>query len=83
MPDGTLNPVTANVRQRVEALRGPGDMSAMWPGKLEACLGVPPGQKLTPEWQAANTDPKPLAQMQMDHPHLMATCGLVRSWILA
>lgn len=83
MPGGTVNPVTEKVRQKVEALRGPGDMSAMWPGRLEACLVVPIGQKATPEWQAANTDPKPLAQMQSDHPDLMATCGLIRKWILA
>jgi hypothetical protein len=82
MPDSTLNPVTEKIRQRVTALRGPADVSATWLGKLETCLGVPAGQKATPEWQAAHTDPTPLAQMQTDHPDLMATCGLVRTWLL-
>ncbi len=45
-------------------------------------LGVPAGQKAMPEWQAANTDPKPVAQMQADHPGFMATCRLVRTWLL-
>jgi hypothetical protein len=79
---GTVNPVTEKVRQRVEAKRSSQDMMAMWPGKLEACLAVPAGQKATPEWQSANIDPKPLSQMQKDHPDLMATCGTLRTWIL-
>jgi predicted ATP-dependent endonuclease of OLD family len=81
-PGGTLNPVTEKVRQRVNAIRGPHDMTTVWPGKLEECLATAASQKATPEWQAANTDPKPLADMQRDHPDLMATCSSVRAWIL-
>ena len=81
MPGGAVNPNTEKVRKRVEAMRSPHDASTIWPGDLEACLGVPAGQKATPEWQVANTDPKPLAQMQEDHPELVATCSLVQKWI--
>jgi hypothetical protein len=81
-PGGTVNPVTEKVRQRVNAIRGPQDMTTVWPGKLESCLAAPIGQKATPEWQAANIDPKPLADMQRDHPDHMAMCSSVRAWIL-
>jgi hypothetical protein len=80
--DGTLNPNTAKVRQRVDAILGPHDMTSVWPGKLELCLATPGNQKATPEWQAANTDLKPLADMERDHPDLMAKCGALRTWIL-
>jgi Overcoming lysogenization defect protein-like, TOPRIM domain len=81
-PGGAVNPKTELLRKRVEALPGPADMCAIWPGKLEVCLGVPAGQKLTPEWQSANTDSKPLGQMQADHSDFMATCGNLRTWVL-
>jgi hypothetical protein len=79
---GNVNPVTEKVRQRIDAKCGAQDMTAMWPGKLEACLGVPSGQKATPEWQSANIAPKPVAQMQKDHPDLVTTCGTLRTWII-
>jgi len=80
-PGGVVNPLTEKIRQRVDAMRGPGDSSAMWPGSLETCLGVPAGMKATPEWQAANTDPKPLAQMKQDHAEFMTACSSVLTWI--
>jgi hypothetical protein len=61
-------------------MRGPSNTLATWTGNLEMCFGGPSG-KATPEWQATNTDPKPLAQMQADHPDFMATCALIRTWI--
>lgn len=78
---GQVNPMTEKVRQRVDAKRGANDSAAMWPGSLEACLGVPAGKKATPEWQAANIDPKPVAQMQQDHPDFMTACNAVLGWI--
>jgi hypothetical protein len=80
-PGGMVNAVTEKVRQRVNAMRGPHDITAVWRGKLEECLGTPAGQKATPEWQAANTDPKPLADLQREHPNLMTMCSSVRAWI--
>lgn len=82
-PGGTLNPNTEKVRQRVTAMCGARDMATIWPGKLEACLGVPGTQKATPEWQVANIDPKPLADLRRDHANLVATSESVRTWILA
>jgi hypothetical protein len=83
LPGGTVNQATEKVRQRVDAIRGAADSSMVWPGKLEICLSVPGGQKATPEWQAANVDPKPLTQMHKDHPNFMAVCDSIRGWILA
>jgi putative ATP-dependent endonuclease of the OLD family len=83
LPGGAVNQATEKVRQRVDAMRGAADSSMVWPGKLEICLGVPGGQKATPEWQAANVDPKPLTQMHKDHPNFMAVCDSIRGWILA
>lgn len=81
-PDGAVNPVTEKVHNKIDELRGSRDMSTKWPWKLERCLGVPPGQKATPEWQAANIDPKPLEQMRRDHPDLLVTCSAALKWIL-
>lgn len=80
-PGGAVNPVTEGARKGVESIRGPTDLSVIWPGSLEQCLGVPAGQKATPEWQAANTDPKPLAKMRHDHPDFVTTCSSVFAWI--
>lgn len=79
--DGSVNPLTEKLRKRIEAQRGQADTSAMWPVRLEACLGVPEGKKATPEWQAANTDSKPLSEMQQDHPEFMAACNAVLAWL--
>jgi hypothetical protein len=58
-------------------------MSIIWPGKLEICVGTPGVQKATPEWQVANIDPKPLADLRRDHPDLVTTSEAARRWILA
>jgi hypothetical protein len=79
---GLLNPNTDRVRQRVTRMCGPQDTSIVWPGKLEACVGAPGTQKATPEWQVANIDPKPLAELRRDHPDLVTTSEAVRMWIL-
>jgi hypothetical protein len=81
--NGVVNPKTEKIRQRVEAMRGARDTAAMWPGKLEVCLGTTGAQKATPEWQVANIDPKPLADLRCDHPDLIATSEAVRTWILS
>jgi predicted ATP-dependent endonuclease of OLD family len=81
-PGGVVNPVTEAVRKKVDGMRGAGDFSAMWRGNLEMCLGTPTGQKATPEWQASNTDPKPLADLQKDHPDFIATCRSVQPWLV-
>jgi hypothetical protein len=80
---GVVNPKTELLRKRVEGVRGLADLCTIWPLKLETCLAAPAGQKLTPQWQIAHIDPKPLAQMQADHPDFMATCGAIRTWLVA
>jgi hypothetical protein len=80
-PGGAVNPVTEGVRKKVEAARSAADLCTIWSGNLEACLGTPAGQKATPEWQAANTDPKPLAALEKDHPDFVATCRTVHAWL--
>ena len=82
-PGEPVNPVTEGIRRKVVDLLSPTDLSAIWPGDLEACLGTPAGQKATPEWQAKHTDPKPLADMQAEHPNFIATCSSVEAWLRA
>jgi hypothetical protein len=80
---GALNPITLRIRQRVDGMRGTRDLTAIWPAKLEVCLGCKGTQKATPEWQAANIDPKPLAEIRRDHSELIKVVSAIRTWILA
>lgn len=80
---GSVNPNTEATRKKVEAARGADDMSTIWPGSLEACLGASAPQKAKPEWQATNIDPKPLAQMEREHSDFVAACTSVHKWITA
>lgn len=82
LANGQVNPLTEKVRRALDAKRGANDQSVMWPDNLEACLGAPVPKKATPDWQAANIDPKPLTQMKRDHPAFMAECARVLSWIV-
>ena len=81
LPDGTIKPATKAVREKLEGLRSANDLSVIWPGDLETCLGVPAGQKATPEWQAANTDAKPLGLLRREQPAFVATCEAVQIWL--
>ncbi len=80
-PGAAVNPATEAVRKKVEAMRSAADISAIWLGNLEICLGTPAGQKATPQWQASNTDPKPPADLRKDHPDFVVTCSSVQAWI--
>lgn len=81
LPDGSVKPATNAARNKLGKFLSPEDLSVVWPRDLEACLDTPMGQKATPTWQAANTDPKPLAQMQQDHPDFIATCKSIQAWL--
>jgi hypothetical protein len=75
LPDGTVKPVTARDRGRIEAEKTDTDVSVMWPGSLEACLGVLAGQKATPSWQAASIEPLTLAQLDARQ------CRFIDAWL--
>lgn len=79
---GDVNPITAKLRKKLDAKLGSEDVSLIWPDKLETCLGVPAGEKATPEWQAANTDRLTLRELRSAHPNFIAVCESVRDWII-
>ena len=81
LPDGTIKPVTARDRRRIDDKKTAADLSVIWPGSLEACLGVPEGQKATPSWQSANIEPLTLVELDQRHPAYMAVCRTIDTWL--
>jgi ABC-type hemin transport system ATPase subunit len=81
LPSGEINPKTERVRLKLKRSAGDQDTLLVWPGSLEACLNVL-DQKATPQWQISNIDPKPLQQLEIDHPDYVATCRDVLGWLL-
>jgi hypothetical protein len=80
--DGSQNKATASARLKVEGLASKADASVTWPGDLEQCLGKTKG-KATPEWQAAEIEPKNDAQVQREHPAFWEACSKIEAWITA
>jgi hypothetical protein len=81
LPDGTVNPVTARDRTKIESKKTAADESAMWSRSLEATLGAPSGQKATPAWQAANIEPLSLTDLDAGYPDFMKVCRSLKAWI--
>lgn len=82
LPDGTINPSTAQLRQRLTELASPADVMPMWPVDLEACLGKAQG-KASPDWLLAQMRRKTLAQIKADFPDYAAVGEQIASWIEA
>jgi hypothetical protein len=80
LADGTTNPRTEGVRLSLPTLLTPSDALTMWPGSLEATLGVPSG-KATPRWQDIHLVPKSLAQIRVDHPEFVRVADQIAQWL--
>lgn len=79
--DGTVKEKTAEVRRKLEAIRGSEDICPLWRGSLETCLGVSPGHKARPWWQERHLVPKSIDKIKAEHPHYLSAAEQVRSWI--
>jgi predicted ATP-dependent endonuclease of OLD family len=78
LDDGAINPVTEAERERIEKLRGKHDVQALWPGKLEACLGIAPPKKAQPEL----TEPLLCHKdWRTNHPDYYNTVAAMAAWI--
>ena len=76
--DGSLNQSTVNHRANIEKHRGAADLQLMWPAKLEACLGLAPGQKAQPEL----TEPLLAhSEWRSNHPDYYYTVKAIAGWI--
>lgn len=82
LPDGSIKPVTEKARDQLKKVAGPSDLVATWQGDLETCLGILPGGKATPEWQANNLLGLDRGAIDGTHPSFATTCGQVLAWIL-
>jgi predicted ATP-dependent endonuclease of OLD family len=82
LPDGTIKPTTAQVRQRLTALVSRGDLMPMWPVDLEACVGKAKG-KASPDWLLTQLGHKTLAEIQADHLAYAAVGEQIATWIEA
>ena len=75
--DGTIKPMTVKARQKIDKHLGASDLSLMWPGDLERCLGHTTG-KMTPEIVFAKlSDPA----WETSHPDYKTILAGVATWI--
>ena len=79
--DGSVKPATAKVRAKLDAMRSDRDALAVWPGSLEAALGVPEGKKATPDWQRENLLDLDAPTIVERYPEFAETCRAVASWL--
>lgn len=81
LPDGSIKPVTADVRSRLTRLQSPIDCQVQWPQDLEACLNRGAG-KATPTWQSQHVETKSTIDLQRDNPDYITACEKIRLWVL-
>lgn len=79
--DGTINPVTKDIRDRLSKLISRPDVQLFWPNDLESCIGKTTG-KADPEWQSKNIEPQSTSDIQKTYPDYFSVCDSVREWIM-
>jgi predicted ATP-dependent endonuclease of OLD family len=80
LKDGTIKKPTQTTRAKLDMMKTPKDLSIFWKIDLENCLGKSVG-KATPEWVAAEIEPKTPAALNRDHPDYAAVGDAVVKWL--